>query len=135
MTRIMSIFWTVLALSVPARADLRTYDEFSFRRASLEKKIVVLDFHAKWCPKCRAGSPILETVLAQKKFEGIYAYVVDFRNDRKADRKFDVEGELTVLVTFQGRELERVTGQIRHEALQGAIESAIEKARKQLASP
>jgi thiol-disulfide isomerase/thioredoxin len=132
MRRIWPLILIAFLTTLPALADTREFDDFAYRRANLEKKLVILDFHTKFCPRCRGQSPLVERAIGAKHLDRVQAFLVDFERDAKFTKLYDVRYKSTILFLYQGRELERVTGDIRHEALEAAIRTSLDHAANRM---
>jgi thiol-disulfide isomerase/thioredoxin len=65
-----------------------------------DKKIVVLDFWATWCPPCRKALPILIEVTAALKDKDVAFYAVNLREDADKVKKFLEAQKLQCSVAF-----------------------------------
>ena len=67
-------------------------------------KIVFLNFWATWCVPCREEMPLMEKLHREFKDRGLEMVAVNFREDKKAVRKFFAELGLTfkAVVDFDG---------------------------------
>ncbi|KAK9502695.1 hypothetical protein O3M35_011411 [Rhynocoris fuscipes] len=85
--------------------DLKDFNE----RVKNSKKPVIVDFFATWCNPCKALTPRIENVIAEKKGEVILAKVdIDEHTDLALD--YDV-GSVPVLVAIRnGKVEERLVG-------------------------
>ncbi|XP_073968719.1 thioredoxin, mitochondrial-like [Rhodnius prolixus] len=85
--------------------DLKDFNE----RVKNSKKPVIVDFFATWCNPCKALTPRIENVIAEKKGEVILAKVdIDEHTDLALD--YDV-GSVPVLVGIRnGKVEERLVG-------------------------
>ncbi len=111
---ICTVFVLVLgaASGVSARADWQSFDQKAFDSAVSSGKSVVLDFHADWCPTCRAQAPILadliKTDTAMKK--GLVAFKANYDTEGMLKKQFGVQKQSTIIVFKGGKEVARSTG-------------------------
>lgn len=101
--------------------------EKDFNQLVVEAKgVVVVDFWAPWCGPCQAMGPILESL--SKKLEGkakIYKLNVD-ENQEIASR-FGIMSIPTLVIFFDGNEVDRKIGLQSEEGLAEAIETLAKK--------
>lgn len=101
--------------------------EKDFNQLVIETKgVVVVDFWAPWCGPCQAMGPILESL--SKKLEGkakIYKLNVD-ENQEIASR-FGIMSIPTLVIFFDGNEVDRKIGLQSEEGLAEAIETLAKK--------
>jgi len=64
----------------------------------LGKDVVVLDFWASWCPPCRKGLPILNTVAERYGDKGVAVYAVNIREGQSLVSEFVAKNKLTLNV-------------------------------------
>jgi hypothetical protein len=115
---LVSLFVLALFVAHTSNADMRVYDQFAFNQAKLEGKLVILDFHTVFCPRCRGHSPMVENILTEKRLTQVTGFLVDYNKSVSLRKKFDVQYPSTVLFLYQNRELGRVTGELNHEQLE-----------------
>lgn len=84
-------------------------DEATLRAAIDSGKPVLVDFHADWCPPCRAMAPTLEQVARDTAGRAIVGKVnVDEHGDLAGS--FGVQSIPTIVVLRGGRETQRFVG-------------------------
>lgn len=100
--------------------ELLTKD--NFKRGALETGgPVALDFYQKSCPPCHVLEPRLERV-AHEFGDRLTVYRVDIDQDMAIAERFGVRSLPTVLLLRDGREVERLDGLIREDALRRAFD-------------
>jgi thioredoxin 1 len=86
----------------------KPFSKEAFNAAAAEGKTILVEFHAPWCPICRAQQPKL-----QARLNGDYKHVVAFRVDY--DTNVELRKEMNVakqstLILFKGsKELGRLS--------------------------
>jgi thioredoxin 1 len=94
---------SMLVLSGPSHAD--GYSEASFEAAKASGKPIVIEFHADWCPTCRAQAPLLRSLAGS-----FTILTVNFDGQKKVLKKFNVRRQSTLIVFKDGREVGRAVG-------------------------
>ncbi|MGZ8984640.1 MAG: thioredoxin family protein [Methylotenera sp.] len=110
-----------------AMAGTVAYTQVAFDRLQHDGKPVLVAVHADWCPVCRAQTPIIESLLKQKNYQGVTSLRVDFDNQKDVVRAFRVSGQSTLIVFKDGKEVVRNLG----DTSPGGIESLLRKALKE----
>jgi thioredoxin 1 len=105
---------SAIALSLPAAAA--SYSDAAFEAAKASGKPFVIEFHADWCPTCRAQSPVVRS-LASGKFTIL---TVNYDGQKTAVKKFRVRQQSTLIVFNNGKEVGRAVG-ITSEAAIGQL--------------
>lgn len=78
------------------------FDQEKYEVALAEGKTVFLDFHASWCPTCKANEPIIREVLDERRDEGLAAFKVDYDNSEELQKQFDVRSQSTLILIQNG---------------------------------
>ena len=131
MTRILSAAIFVLGLALVATpsangADWQPFEQKAFDMAVASGKGVVLDYHADWCPICKAQAGILADLIkgdmAIKK--GVVGFKANFDTETMLKQKYGVEKQSTIIVFKAGKEVARSTGVTDRTALAELIGKA-----------
>ena len=92
----------ITAAVVPAYAATpKTFDAKSFGDAQKTGKPILVAIHASWCPVCAAQKPILSELMADRKFNELVYFVIDFDSQKDLVRQFGAQKQST-LIAFKG---------------------------------
>lgn len=92
-----------------------------FERVVLKSDIPVLvDFWAPWCGPCRMVAPIVEQI-AHEYAGRLVVAKVNTDNNRKTASDYKIMGIPTLILFNKGKILERITGAVPKEHLDGVI--------------
>ena len=96
-----------------------------FQSEVMESEIPVLvDFHATWCPPCRALGPILDRLAAE--FAGQVKFVkINSDEEQQLANRFNVTGLPTVVFIDDGENLGQFAGLPKDDALREKIQEWI----------
>ena len=113
MKAVVTILMSLLLLS-PALAAERPYRADTLERLLAEGRPVVVDFHADWCPTCRAQAPIIKDLLSEPEFKDLTVLVANYDTELSLRKSLNVPQQSTLVVFRRGKEVARATGE--HEA-------------------
>jgi thioredoxin-like negative regulator of GroEL len=110
------VFGSVFCLGEEAFArTLVPYEETKVQEAMTGGKPVLVEVYADWCPSCKKGHVALEKAL--DGVADIAAFQIDFDKDEELLKKYGVEEQGTVLIVKEGKEVARLAGEHRVEAI------------------
>lgn len=117
-------FLASLALPLFVWAASVPFDQAAFDKAVAAGEPVVVQFHADWCPTCKAQAPLVAQVLGEPKMKSVTLFVADFDKEKALKKTLKVSSQSTFVVFKGGKEVSRSTG----ETTRGAIEATFSKA-------
>ena len=123
LTRLLA-FIATLALPLLAAAATVPFDQAAFDKAVAAGEPVVVQFHADWCPTCKAQAPLVAQVLAEPKMKSVTLFVADFDQEKALKKALKVSTQSTFVVFKGGKEVARSSG----ETTRGAIDATFAKA-------
>ena len=123
LTRLLA-FIPTLALPLLAAAATVPFDQAAFDKAVAAGEPVVVQFHADWCPTCKAQAPLVAQVLAEPKMKSVTLFVADFDQEKALKKALKVSTQSTFVVFKGGKEVARSSG----ETTRGAIDATFAKA-------
>lgn len=89
------------ALTSAFAANVQPFDAKAFAQAQKAGKPIFVAVHASWCPTCKAQTPILGELMADKKFKDLAYFVIDFDSQKDLVQQFGVRMQST-LIAFKG---------------------------------
>ena len=96
--------------------SVRPFTKEAFDAAAAEGKTILVDFHAPWCPVCRAQEPKV-TARLNGDFRHVVAFRVDYDSNAPLRKAMNVQKQST-LILFHGRnELARLSYTSEDKAL------------------
>lgn len=105
---------------LPLPGPVEVSDE-DFDRVVLKSDIPVLvDFWAPWCGPCRMVAPIVEQI-AHEYAGRLMVAKVNTDNNRKTAGDYKIMGIPTLILFYKGKPVERITGAVPKEHLEGMI--------------
>ena len=101
-------------------ASAASYSDAAFMAAKASGKPFVIEFHADWCPTCRAQAPVLRS-LSSGKFTIL---TVNYDGQKAVVKKFGVRRQSTLIVFKDGREVGRAVGITGESAIRKLLAKA-----------
>ncbi|TAK04798.1 thioredoxin [Patescibacteria group bacterium] len=103
------------------------YQDFSraaYDRALADGKTVILDFHADWCPTCRANEPVIRRTFELNTDANLVGFKVNYDTEVALKRTFHVTSQSTIIKTSVEKIPERLgPGPVTAESLAFFIRS------------
>jgi thioredoxin 1 len=101
----------VFAFTTTASAvETKPFDAQAFKKAQAEGKTVLVDFHADWCPTCKAQAPVIDALLTDPKFKEIVVFKVNYDKETALKKELKVTGQSTLIVFKGAKEAGRSSG-------------------------
>jgi thioredoxin len=86
-----------------------TVTDDNFAKVTADKRPVLVDFWATWCPPCRAIAPVLED-LARESGGRYVIGKLDVDANKRTPTQFRIEGIPTLLIFRNGQLVDRLEG-------------------------
>lgn len=113
------------AAPVAAWSPRADYSSEAVGKAQQEGRVVVLDFHADWCPTCRKQAVALAELGSEKALADVALFVVDFDSSKELRKRYAVNNQSTLVVLRGDREVARATGLTAKDDLRALIAKAL----------
>jgi len=104
-------------LTTAACAGEVPYDKAAFETALAAGKPVIVDFHADWCPTCKAQKPLVQEILKEPRMKEVTLFVADYDKEKDLKKALRVSQQSTFVVFKGGKEVARSTGQTTKESI------------------
>ena len=110
---------------LPAPAFARdSFSEAAFTSAAAAGKTVLIEFHASWCPTCRAQEKVINNLTKQSDFSNVIVLRVLFDTEKELLKRFKVRQQSTLIVFKDGIEVARAVGETGAEAIANLVKKA-----------
>jgi thiol-disulfide isomerase/thioredoxin len=111
---------------VPAYgASQQAFDAKAFADAQKAGKPILVAIHATWCPTCAAQRPILSELMADRKFNELVYFTVDFDSQKDVVRRFGAQMQSTLVVFHGSVERARSVGDTNRESIAALLSKAL----------
>lgn len=120
-----AVFVAACVLSLVALASTVKYDKAAFDRAVAAGDPVIVQFHADWCPTCKAQAPIVSELLREPRMKDVKFFVADFDSEHALKKSLRVMSQSTFVVFKGGHEVARSTGQTARPELESLFGKAL----------
>lgn len=114
-----------LFLAGTAMAAEPAFDQASFDALLQQKKPVLVEIHADWCPTCKAQEPIIAELLKTPEFHSISALRVDFDKQKNIVKAFKAQYQSTLIVFKNGKEVGRSTGDTNKDSISALLKKSL----------
>jgi thioredoxin 1 len=104
---LLSAMATVLA-PLPAFAR-SSFSDAAFKAAAKSGRPVLIEFHADWCPTCRAQEKVVNKLVGST-FSNVLVLRVLFDSQKALLRRFGVRQQSTLILFKDGKEVARAVG-------------------------
>jgi len=123
LARLIALFTLALS-SIASFASSMPFEQAAFDQAVAAGGPVIVQFHADWCPTCRAQAPLEKQELAEPKMKDVKFFLANFDTEKELKKALKVSAQSTFVVFKGGKEVTRSTGQ----TTLGAIDTTFSKA-------
>ena len=121
-----SIVLSGLAMALaPLPAFARSsFSDAAFKSAATSGQPVLVEFHADWCPTCRAQEKVVNALVGQADYSNVLVLRVLFDTEKDLLKRFGVRQQSTLIMFKDGQEVGRTVG----ETSSGGIADLLKKA-------
>jgi thioredoxin-like negative regulator of GroEL len=118
--------WIAAATGQRAAAAERTgFTDAKFAAAQADRRPIIIDVTAPWCPVCKAQAPHVAATIAEPAFTQAVLFEVDFDSQKAVLQRFGVRQQST-LIAFKGKEERgRATGITDPAEIAGLLRKAL----------
>jgi thioredoxin 1 len=107
-------------------ADRLPFESGKFQALLKERRPVLVDITASWCPTCKAQHPIIEKLAAGPEFNDLTIFMVDFDTQKDAVRAFRALSQSTLIAFKGGKETARSVGDTRAASIEALVRSTLQ---------
>ncbi len=102
----------------------QNFSEAAYDAALADGKTVILDFHADWCPTCRANEPVITSVFKSNIDTNLVGFKVNYDTEIALKKTFNIQGQSTIIKTTKDKAVEQLgPGPVTTESFTTFIQS------------
>ena len=105
---LLSAMATLLA-PMPAFAR-SSFSDAAFKSAAKSGHPVLIEFHADWCPTCRAQEKVVNALILDPAYSNVVVLRVLFDAEKDLLKRFGVRQQSTLIMYRNGEEKARAVG-------------------------
>jgi thiol-disulfide isomerase/thioredoxin len=104
--------------------EFQPYSAAALAAAQKADKPVALQFHADWCPTCRAQDKVLDKLKAEPGLD-VTVFKVNYDTEKDLKRQYKIQTQSTVVVLRGDKERGRLVGDTTEAGIRAALKSAL----------
>jgi len=104
--------------------EFQPYSAAALAAAQKADKPVALQFHADWCPTCRAQDKVLRALKAEPGLD-VTVFKVNYDTEKDLKRQYKIQTQSTIVVLRGDKERGRLVGDTTEAGIRTALKSAL----------
>jgi thioredoxin 1 len=122
-----SVLLSALATMVaPLPAFARSsFTDAEFRAAATSGVPVLIEFHADWCPTCRAQEKVVDALMGQSAYKNVLVLRFLYETQKDLLKRFGVRRQSTLIVYRNGEEVTRAVGVTSSDDIANLLNAAV----------
>jgi thiol-disulfide isomerase/thioredoxin len=104
--------------------EFQPYSAAALAAAQKADKPVALQFHADWCPTCRAQDKVLQALKAEPGLD-VTVFKVNYDTEKDLKRQYKIQTQSTVVILRGDKERGRLVGDTTEAGIRAALKSAL----------
>jgi thiol-disulfide isomerase/thioredoxin len=114
-----------LGAAAPAGAfEIQPYDAAAAQKAIASGKPVIVHVYASWCLQCHAQASILDSLKADKTYDGVKFFRVDYDGQKDVVAKLNCPRS-TVIAYKGGKEVSRMSWGVTEASVVDVLKTAL----------
>jgi thioredoxin-like negative regulator of GroEL len=100
-----------------------SFSDAAFKSAAKSGQPVLIEFHADWCPTCRAQEKVVNALVGST-YSNVLVLRVLFDSQKDLLKRFDVRRQSTLILFKDGVEVGRAVGVTSSSGIAGLLKKA-----------
>jgi thioredoxin 1 len=110
-TRRSILLAAMATMLAPLPAFARSsFSDAAFKSAASTGHPVLIEFHADWCPTCRAQEKVVNALVVDPAYRNVVVLRVLFDAEKDLLKRFRVRQQSTLIIFKNGQEMARAVG-------------------------
>lgn len=101
-----------------------SFSDAAFKSAATSGQPVLMEFHADWCPTCRAQEMVVDALVGQAGFSNVIVLRVLFDTEKDVLKRFGVRQQSTLILFKDGQEVGRTVGETSSDGIAALLKKA-----------
>jgi thioredoxin 1 len=114
---------SVSLLPLPAYAR-SSFSDAAFNEAEKSGRPVLIEFHADWCPTCRAQEKVVNALVGEAAYTNVLVLRVLYDSQKDLLERFGVRRQSTLILFKDGKEVGRAVGVTSSSGIAKLLEKA-----------
>lgn len=122
---IAALFLLSISTRAAVAGEIKPYNQAEFEKLAAEGKPILLDFRADWCTICAAQAPVIRELMAQRKYQDLTAFTINFDRDAALLKAYNVELQSTLIVLTGKHEEGRSVGETSRDGIDHLLSTVV----------
>lgn len=101
-----------------------SFSDAAFEAAIASGEPILVEFHADWCPTCRAQDKVINSFKHNPEYKGLVILRVDYDTEKPLLERFGVRRQSTLIVFKNGAEVGRAVGESSPDSIKSLLNKA-----------
>jgi thioredoxin-like negative regulator of GroEL len=104
--------------------EVKPYSAQALAAAQKADQPVAIQFHADWCPTCKAQDKVLQSLKAEPGL-GVTLLIANYDTEKALKKRFNVRAQSTIVALHGKQERARLVGETSEDSIRKVLKAAL----------
>jgi thioredoxin-like negative regulator of GroEL len=104
--------------------EVKPYSAQALAAAQKADQPVAIQFHADWCPTCKAQDKVLQSLKAEPGL-GVTLLIANYDTEKALKKRFNVRAQSTIVALHGKQERARLVGETSEDSIRKVLRAAL----------
>jgi thioredoxin-like negative regulator of GroEL len=104
--------------------EVKPYSAQALAAAQKADQPVAIQFHADWCPTCKAQDKVLQSLKAEPGLD-VTLLIANYDTEKALKKRFNVRAQSTIVALHGKQERARLVGETSEDSIRKVLKAAL----------